>query len=79
MCKITVASEERFLGFMMLSVEMLVAVEKVMLLRQGLITTDYCRAPRWNLDEQDRREIDRLCREYSDWLFDEAPATRGPA
>lgn len=64
------------LTFMMQSVEMLVAVEKILLHRRGLIAADYCRAPGWNLDAFHLREIDRLCCEYSDWLFDDESSTR---
>ncbi len=61
------------LTFMMQSVEMLVAVEKVLLHRRGLLASDYCRAPRWNFDDRYRQELDRLCGEYAEWLFERQP------
>lgn len=64
------------LTFMMQSVEMLVAVEKTILHRRGSIASDYCRAPRCNLDAFHLREIDRLCSQYADWLFDDESSTR---
>ena len=51
-------------------------VEKTFLYRHGLIASNYCRAPRWNLDAFHRREIDRLCDEYADWLFAGQPSAR---
>jgi dihydrodipicolinate synthase/N-acetylneuraminate lyase len=49
------------LSFMMQSVEMLVAVEKTILKRAGLLTSAYCRSPRWTLDVSNLAELDRLC------------------
>jgi 4-hydroxy-tetrahydrodipicolinate synthase len=56
------------LNFMMQSIEMLVAVEKVLLVRRGLIASAYCRSPRWTIDRQHLDELDYLCRTRSDVL-----------
>lgn len=49
------------LNFMMQSVEMLVAIEKTILKRAGLLTSAYCRSPRWTLDASHLEELERLC------------------
>lgn len=49
------------LSFMMQSVEMLVAIEKVILKHRGLLTSTYCRSPRWTLDASHLDELGRLC------------------
>jgi 2-keto-3-deoxy-L-arabinonate dehydratase len=59
------------LNFMMQSVEQLVAVEKSLLTRRGVLESAYCRAPRWDLDAYQLRELDRLCLAHAEWL----PAT----
>jgi len=56
------------LNFMMQSVEMLVAVEKLLLQRRRLLTSAYCRSPRWTLDATHIAEIDRLCHALRDFL-----------
>ena len=38
--------------------EYIIQVEKTILQRRGIITTDYCRHPGWSLTEQDRLRID---------------------
>jgi 4-hydroxy-tetrahydrodipicolinate synthase len=56
------------LSFMMQSVEMLIAIEKLLLQRRGLLTTAYCRSPRWTLDALQIAEMDRLCCALSGFL-----------
>ena len=64
------------LQFMMQSVEMLVAVEKLLLVQRGWIADDYRRAPRWDLDEWQKREIETLCAEQSEFLGWSVAGTR---
>jgi 4-hydroxy-tetrahydrodipicolinate synthase len=56
------------LNFMMQSVEILIAVEKLLLHRRGLLSSAYCRSPKWSLDAFQIAEIDRLCHEFSEFL-----------
>lgn len=56
------------LQFMMQSVEMLVAVEKLLLVQRGWIAHDYRRAPRRDLDDWQKREIETLCAEQAEFL-----------
>jgi 4-hydroxy-tetrahydrodipicolinate synthase len=56
------------LNFMMQSVEMLVAVEKILLQRRGLLVSAYCRSPRWTLDALHIAELDYLCSSMDDLL-----------
>ena len=64
------------LNFMMQSVEMLIAVEKLLLQRRGLLTSAYCRSPKWTLDAMHIAELDRLCLDLKD-LLPFATATKG--
>ena len=56
------------LNFMMQSVEMLVAIEKLLLKRRGLLASVYCRSPRCTLDALDIAELDHLYLSLSDLL-----------
>ena len=56
------------LNFMMQSVEMLVAIEKVILQRRGLLASAYCRGPRCTLDALHIAELDRLYSALGDLL-----------
>ena len=56
------------LTFMMQSVEMLIAVEKLLLQRRGLLTSAYCRSPAFTLDAMHAAEIDRLCFDLKDFM-----------
>ena len=56
------------LNFMMQSVEMLIAVEKVLLQRRGLMASAYCRSPRWTLDAPHVAELDYLCSSLTELL-----------
>lgn len=56
------------LSFMMQSVEMLIAVEKLVLQRRGLLASSYCRSPKWTLDALHIAELDRLCHALREFL-----------
>jgi 4-hydroxy-tetrahydrodipicolinate synthase len=57
------------LNFMMQSVEMLVAVEKILLHRRGLLMSTYCRGPRCTLDSFQIAELEHLCSSMSGQLL----------
>jgi dihydrodipicolinate synthase/N-acetylneuraminate lyase len=56
------------LVFMMQSVEVLVVVEKLLLERQGLLASSYCRSPTLTLDAIQIAEIDRFCLGLKEFL-----------
>ena len=60
------------LNFMMQSVELLVAVEKVLLVERGVMEQATCRSPGWQLDEFQIRTIMRFRQQHGAWL--DAPA-----
>jgi 4-hydroxy-tetrahydrodipicolinate synthase len=64
------------LNFMMQSVELLVAVEKIFLVRAGVVGSSYCRSPRWNLDELQLRDVERFSENYAAFLGAPAPLGR---
>jgi 4-hydroxy-tetrahydrodipicolinate synthase len=64
------------LNFMMQSVELLVAVEKIFLVRAGVVGSPYCRSPRWNLDELQLRNVERFSENYAAYLAAPAPLGR---
>lgn len=64
------------LNFMMQSVELLVTVEKIFLVRAGVIGAGYCRSPRWRLDDLQMRDIERFCEKYPGYLASPAALER---
>ena len=56
------------LNFMMQSVEMLIAVEKQLLVRRGIIRSARCRAPAWTLDSFHKAELEQYAIELAEWL-----------
>lgn len=57
-----------WLSYWMQSVELIVAAEKEISARRGLIRTAHCRAPAWRLDAVERRAIDLFCTTFSEEL-----------
>lgn len=57
-----------YLAYWMQSVDLIVAAEKAISARRGLIATEICRHPRRELDEQERHDIDRFMTEFADLL-----------
>lgn len=45
--------------------EYIIQVEKTILQRRGIITSDYCRHPGWTLTDQDRAMIDNFISTFS--------------
>jgi 4-hydroxy-tetrahydrodipicolinate synthase len=64
------------LNFMMQSVEMLIAIEKLLLQRRGLLASAYCRSPRCTLDALQIAELNYLCFSLNDLLPSSLP-TKG--
>jgi dihydrodipicolinate synthase/N-acetylneuraminate lyase len=56
------------LNFMMQSIEMLIAVEKELLVRRGILRNAMCRHPKWNMDQYHRAELELYATELSEWL-----------
>jgi len=56
------------LSFMMQSIEMLIAVEKELLVRRGIIQSATCRNPAWTIDAFQRAELEQYATELAEWL-----------
>lgn len=56
------------LNFMMQSVEMLTACDKMLLLRRRIISSAYCRAPSYTLDNLQREELERHAGDLAEYL-----------
>jgi len=57
-----------YLSYWMQSVELIIAVEKEISYRRGVIATPTCRAPFRELDAEETRTIDRFLEEFRDYL-----------
>ncbi len=57
-----------YLSYWMQGVEIIVAAEKLISVRRGLVGTPYCRSPRHTLDSLEVAMIDRFLEEFSDLL-----------
>ena len=57
-----------YISYWMQSVELIVKVEKVILKKRGLIASDYCRGPSYNLDEAELAQITQFLMEFSKTL-----------
>jgi 4-hydroxy-tetrahydrodipicolinate synthase len=57
-----------YINYWMQTVELVIQAEKTILQRRGLITTDYCRAPRYRLDAAEQSMIDRFLDEFGEYL-----------
>ncbi len=58
-----------YLSYWMQSVELIIAAEKRISARRGLIATDVCRAPAYTLDDEELAMIDRFLEEFADALL----------
>ncbi len=58
-----------YLSYWMQSVELIIAAEKRISARRGLIATDVCRAPAYALDAEELAMIDRFLEEFADVLL----------
>lgn len=57
-----------YLSTWMENVELIIQVEKTILLRRGLIASDVCRRPGWQLDAEESALIDRFLADFDDEL-----------
>lgn len=62
-----------YTSYWMLDTELIIAAEKLISKRRGLIASDHCRAPRRELDEQEVAAVDRFLAEFADLLPDLGP------
>jgi 4-hydroxy-tetrahydrodipicolinate synthase len=63
-----------YLAYWMQNIELLVAAEKLISYRRGLITTPKCRRPGWDLDALEVALVDRFLTEFCDTLMSESIA-----
>ena len=56
------------LNFMMQSVEMLIAVEKQLLVHRGILRSAQCRRPSWTIDSFHMAELEQYAAELAEWL-----------
>lgn len=54
-----------YLSTWMQQVEYIIQVEKTILQRRGVIESDHCRRPGWELDREESRTIDRFLEEFA--------------
>ncbi|MEJ3658093.1 dihydrodipicolinate synthase family protein [Actinomycetes bacterium KLBMP 9759] len=66
-----------YTSYWMLDTELIIAAEKLISKRRGLIESDHCRAPRRELDEQELAAVDRFLVEFADLLPDVTPDENG--
>lgn len=57
-----------YLSYWMQNVELIIAAEKLISQRRGLIASAHCRAPAYILDEQDSATVDRFLQEFATLL-----------
>ena len=57
-----------FLEMWMTSVERLIALDKVILQRRGVIPSTYCRHPGYVLDQEDIRQVDAFMETFAQYL-----------
>lgn len=55
-----------YISYWMQSIELIIAAEKRISYLRGLIASDYCRAPAWQLDERERAMIDIFLEEFAE-------------
>lgn len=53
-----------YLSYWMQSVELIIAAEKLILERRGIIASSYCRAPRYTFDDVERAMVERFVEEF---------------
>jgi 4-hydroxy-tetrahydrodipicolinate synthase len=57
-----------YINYWMQGVELIVKVEKLILKKRGIIASDYCRSPSYQLDELERMQVEQFISEFSEWL-----------
>lgn len=58
-----------YISYWMLDTELIIAAEKLVSARRGLIDSAYCRAPAHRLDAEEERMVDRFLAEFADLLI----------
>ncbi len=59
---------EKYLGDWMINPESLLAIEKEILKRRGILKSSYCRRPAYHVTEKNSREIDEFLAEFAEYL-----------
>lgn len=57
-----------YISYWMLNSELIVSAEKLISARRGLFASAHCRAPGYELDDEEQRMVDRFLDEFADWL-----------
>jgi 4-hydroxy-tetrahydrodipicolinate synthase len=57
-----------FINYWMQGIELIIRVEKVILKRRGIIVSDYCRSPSYDLDEREQQQIEQFMIEFAEWF-----------
>ena len=57
-----------YINYWMQGVELIIKAEKVILKRRGIIASDYCRSPSYDLDEREQLQIEQFMSEFAEWL-----------
>lgn len=57
-----------YINYWMQGVELIIRVEKLILKKRGIIASDYCRSPSYQLDELERLHVEQFIGEFSEWL-----------
>lgn len=57
-----------YIGYWMQGVELIIRAEKHILVRRGLIASDYCRHPAYTLDAAERTQIEQFLAEFAAFL-----------
>jgi dihydrodipicolinate synthase/N-acetylneuraminate lyase len=57
-----------YINYWMQGVELIIKVEKVILKQRGIIASDYCRSPSYDLDEHEQLQIEQFMIEFAEWL-----------
>jgi len=57
-----------YISYWMQNVELIIQVEKTILLRRGVISSDRCRVPGWSLDREERAMIDQFLADFEPLL-----------
>lgn len=59
-----------YISYWMIDTELIVAAEKLIAVRRGLIASDFCREPNYLLDAEERETIDRFLEQFATMLPD---------
>jgi 4-hydroxy-tetrahydrodipicolinate synthase len=57
-----------YINYWMQGVELIIRVEKLILKKRGIIASDYCRSPSYQLDDLEQAQVDQFIDEFSEWL-----------